>query len=55
MRDPKPPSWDDIKDLIARVDEVCKEAERVSEKADRSMKTRVVWPDRRKGPRSLEE
>jgi hypothetical protein len=55
MRDRKPPSWEDIQELIARVDAVCKEAERVSEKADRSMKTRAVWPDRRKAPRSLEE
>jgi hypothetical protein len=55
MRDRKPPSWEELKELIARIDEVCKEAERVSESADRSMKTRTVWPDRRKTSRSLEE
>jgi hypothetical protein len=46
-----PASWDEIKGLIERVDEVCREAERARNQADDAMRRRPFWPDRRKTPR----
>ena len=46
----KPPSWDEIKNLIDRVDQVCRESEAVRMHAERSMRRRDFWPDRRQSP-----
>ena len=48
---PKPPSWDDIQHLIDRIDQVCRESELVRAHAERTMRRRDFWPDRRQPPR----
>jgi hypothetical protein len=47
MAERKPPSWDEIRGLIDRIDEICRESERTCARADASMKQRSAWPDRR--------
>ena len=54
MAERNPPSWDEIRGLIERVDEVCKESEKVRDRADHSMRQRPIWPDRRRAGRSLD-
>jgi hypothetical protein len=49
--EPKPPSWEDIQHLIDRVDQVCRESEALRMHAERSMRRRDFWPDRRHPPR----
>jgi hypothetical protein len=51
MGAPKPPTWDDIQHLIERVDEVCRESEMLRAQAERQMRRRDFWPDRRQPPR----
>lgn len=51
MDAPKPPTWDDIQHLIERVDEVCRESELLRAQAERQMRRRDFWPDRRQSPR----
>lgn len=48
MAERKPPSWDDIRDLIAQADEACRESERQRNRADSTMRRRPVWPDHRR-------
>jgi hypothetical protein len=48
MEDRKPPTWDEIRGLIDRVDAVCRESEQVRAHAERIMRRPKVWPDRRK-------
>jgi hypothetical protein len=55
MAERKPPSWDDIRGLIERVDEICRESERTRSQAEHSMKQRPVWPDRHRNPRHPDE
>jgi hypothetical protein len=54
MAERKPPSWEDIKELIERVDEVCRESERTRNYADRAMKRTAIWPERRRMDRPYE-
>jgi hypothetical protein len=46
-----PPSWDEIRTLIDRVDEVCRESEMIRAQAERSRRRAAFWPDRRQSPR----
>jgi hypothetical protein len=48
---PTPPTWNDIESLIRHVDEVCRESEAVRSYAERAMRRRDFWPDRRQPPR----
>jgi hypothetical protein len=50
-----PQSWDEIKGLIERVDEVCRDAERARNQANDAMRRRPFWPDRRQTPRDPDE
>ena len=52
MADPKTPTWDDIRGLIDRVDEVCRESEYLRASAERGLRRPHVWPDRRHEPRT---
>ena len=42
----KTPSWEEIRRLIDRVDEVCRESEVTRAHAERAMRRRDFWPDR---------
>jgi hypothetical protein len=48
---PKPPTWADIQHVIDKVDQVCRESELVRAQAERSLRRRDFWPDRRQPPR----
>jgi len=48
---PNPPTWNDIDSLIRQVDEVCRESEALRSYAERAMRRRDFWPDRRQPPR----
>jgi hypothetical protein len=48
MGERKPPSWEEIRELIQRVDEMCRESETVRNRADSAMKRRPIWPERRR-------
>jgi hypothetical protein len=51
MAEREAPSWEEIRGLIERVDEVCQEAERVRDRANDSMRERPFWPERRRTAR----
>jgi len=51
MAEEKPPASDEIKGLIERVDEICRESERIRDRANHTMRQVPIWPDRRKTPR----
>lgn len=51
MAESQPPSWDELKQLMKRVDEICRESERVCDRADDLMKQKPFWPERRRTPR----
>jgi hypothetical protein len=51
MAEPKPPASDEIKGIIERVDEICRESERIRDRANHTMRQTPFWPDRRKTPR----
>lgn len=51
----QPPSWEEIRDLIAHVDEVCRESEYLRAHAERVMRRPTVWPDQRHEPRTHSE
>ena len=55
MAERNPPSWDEIRGLIERVDEVCQESERVRDHANHSMRQRPFWPERRRTVRSPDD
>ena len=44
MSDRPHPPWEDIKGLIERVDEICRESERTRDRADHAMRRRPIWP-----------
>jgi hypothetical protein len=50
MEDRKPPTWDEIRGLIDRVDQVCRESEQLRAHAERMLRRPRVWPDRRREP-----
>jgi hypothetical protein len=54
MAERKPPSWEEIRGLIDRADEVCQESERTRDLADHAMRQRPFWPDRRRTARPTE-
>jgi hypothetical protein len=54
MDAPKPPASDEIAGLLDRIDEVCRESERVRKGVEHSMKSRPFWPERRRTPRSAD-
>ena len=54
MTGPKPPSWEEIRILIERADEVCRESEQLRAQFERSRKRPEFWPDRR-GPARTHE
>ena len=51
MADRQPPDWEEIRGLIQRVDEVCRESELIRDRAEEAMRHRPFWPDRRRRPR----
>jgi hypothetical protein len=51
MAERKPPTSDEIRGIIERVDEICRESERTRDRADHSMRQKPFWPERRKAPR----
>jgi hypothetical protein len=51
MGEEKPPVSGEIKGIIERVDEICRESERIRDRADHTMRQPPIWPDRRKTPR----
>ena len=55
MAEGKPSASDEIKGIIERVDEICRESERMRDHADHAMRQRPFWPERRKIPRFSEE
>ena len=54
MTGPKPPSWDEIRALIERADEVCRESEHLRDQFERARKRPEFWPDRRQPARTHE-
>jgi hypothetical protein len=48
MAERNPPSLEEIKGLIERVDEVCRESQRVRDQANHSMRRQAFWPERRR-------
>ena len=49
MSAPKaPPTWDEIRSLIERADEVRRESEYLRAQAERARRRPEVWPDRRR-------
>ena len=55
MADSGPPTWEDIRGLIDRVDEVCRESESLRARAERALRRPQIWPDRRTAPHSYDE
>ena len=55
MADQKAPTWKDIRGLIDRVDEVCRESEYLRDRAERGLRQPQFWPDRRRQPRTHDE
>ena len=49
MTGPNPPSWDEIRALIERADEVCRESEELRAQFERARRRPECWPERR-GP-----
>jgi hypothetical protein len=45
MPDRPAPPWEEIKGLIARVDEICRESAQTRDRADHAMRRRPIWPD----------
>jgi hypothetical protein len=45
MNDRPPPPSEEIRRIIDRVDEICRESERTRSRADDSMRRRPIWPD----------
>jgi hypothetical protein len=45
MNDRNPPPWDEIRGVIERIDDICRESERTRDRADHSMRRRPIWPD----------
>ena len=45
MNDRHPPPWEEIRRIIDRVDDICRESERTRNRADDSLRRRPVWPD----------
>jgi hypothetical protein len=45
MAERKPPSWEEIRGVIQRVDEICRESERTRREVERAMKRRRTWPE----------
>lgn len=52
MAEKKPPGWDEIKGLIEKVDEICRESQQIRDRAEDSMRRKPFWPERRKEPRT---
>jgi hypothetical protein len=50
MEDRKAPTWEEIRGLIDRVDEVCRESEYLRAHAERVLRRPTIWPDRRREP-----
>ena len=50
----KPPTWDDIRRLIERADQVCRESERLRAQAERARQRPQFYPDRRQPSRVLD-
>jgi hypothetical protein len=48
MDERKPPSAEDIRGILERLDEIRHESERARDRADYAMRQRPFWPDRRK-------
>jgi hypothetical protein len=51
MEERQPPTWEEIRSLIEKVDQVCRESEYLRAHAERVMKRPMVFPDRRHEPR----
>jgi len=51
MAGQQPPTWDDIRSLIERADEVCRESEYLRAQAERARHRRDFWPERRQPAR----
>lgn len=51
----KPPTWEEIRELIQRVDQVCRESEYLRAQAERARNRPIVWPDRRHSPRQHDD
>jgi hypothetical protein len=51
MTGEKAPTWDEIRSLIERADEVCRESEYLRAQAERARRRPEVWPERRQPAR----
>lgn len=47
MTGEKVPTWDEIRSLIERADEVCRESEYLRAQAERARRRPYIWPERR--------
>lgn len=45
------PTWDEIRTLIERADEVCRESEYLRAQAERARRRPNIWPERRQPAR----
>ncbi len=54
MSDRDASAFDEIKGIIERVDEICREAERMRDHADHAMRQRPVWPEPARSERVTE-
>ena len=50
-RSPQPPTWEEIRALIERADEVCRESELLRVQAARQRHKPAFWPERRQPAR----